>query len=101
MGSSDSKTVRCFAPRSWIRSPRMTVTEPLANPTASWERSSSTARADIYHTCQTNTIVEEVQTSYGKLPAPILHQEGRQTSRLSGLLLGLIQSPHLQNRVIR
>lgn len=47
MGSSDSKTVRCRAPRSWMRSPRTTVTAPLAKPTASWDRSSKAANADI------------------------------------------------------
>lgn len=47
MGSSDSKTIRCFEPRSWIRSPRITATAPFAKPTAIWERSSSAANAEM------------------------------------------------------
>lgn len=48
MGSSDSKTVLCFAPRSCMRSPLITVTAPFANPTASWDRFSSIAKAEIW-----------------------------------------------------
>ena len=46
-GSSDSCTTRCLVPRSCMRSPRMTVTAPLAKPTAIWDRSSSAEKADI------------------------------------------------------
>jgi hypothetical protein len=37
---------RCRAPRSWIRSPRMIVTDPFAKPTATCERSSTAAALD-------------------------------------------------------
>jgi hypothetical protein len=47
IGSSDSKTVRCFAPLSWMRSPLTTVTAPFAKPTASCERSSDAAKAEM------------------------------------------------------
>ena len=47
-GSSDSNTMRCFVPRSWMKSPRTTTTEPLENPTAICLRSSSAASAEIY-----------------------------------------------------
>lgn len=57
IGSSDSKTVRCLAPRSCIRSPRTTVTAPFPNPTASCERFSSAANADIYHNQTSEPIV--------------------------------------------
>ena len=48
IGSSDSNTIRWRAPRSWIRSPRMIVTEPLAKPTATCDRSSTAANAEIW-----------------------------------------------------
>jgi len=49
IGSSDSKTVLCLAPRSCIKSPRITVTAPFPNPTASCERFPSAANAEICH----------------------------------------------------
>lgn len=45
-GSSDSKTILCLVPLSWIKSPRTTVTDPLAKLTATWLRSSSATNAD-------------------------------------------------------
>ncbi|KAA8565982.1 hypothetical protein EYC84_009784 [Monilinia fructicola] len=47
IGSSDSCTVLCLAPLSWIKSPLMTVTAPFPNPTANCERSSIAVNADI------------------------------------------------------
>ena len=47
IGSSDSNTVLCFVPRSCIRSPRITVTAPFANPTATWLKSSRATKAEI------------------------------------------------------
>lgn len=46
-GSSDSNTIRCFVPRSWMKSPLIKATEPLENPTAICLRSSSTTSAEI------------------------------------------------------
>jgi len=69
MGSSDSKTVLCLAPLSCIKSPLTTVTDPLANPIASWERSSSAANADIcYIQLLTAQIVKVRHTGNCLLP---------------------------------
>lgn len=46
IGSSVSSTVRCFVPRSCMKSPRTTVTAPFAKPTATWDRSRKTAKAE-------------------------------------------------------
>ena len=54
IGSCDSKTMRCRAPRSCIKSPRMTVTDPFAKPTAICDKSSKAATADILGGMLTN-----------------------------------------------
>ena len=46
IGSSDSKTVRCFVPLSWMKSPRTTVTAPFPKPTANCVRSFVTVNAE-------------------------------------------------------
>ena len=54
-GSSDSNTMRCFVPRSWMRSPRRTVTAPFPKPTAICERSWDAAKSDIYRLVSART----------------------------------------------
>lgn len=47
IGSSDSKMILCLVPRSWIKSPRISVIEPLANPTATSDNEGVVANAEI------------------------------------------------------
>lgn len=98
MGSSDSWTMRCLVPRSWIRSPRITVTAPLAKPTASCDRSSVAVKADILAACQRgrNSGLIPLITHRKRLPS-IVDAQRAQAGWYAGLLDGLVQSPDLQH----
>ena len=105
IGSSDSNTVLCFAPRSCIRSPRTTVTAPLPNPIASCERLSSTAKADIWrsqpHSSDDNLFNDDLFKAYRKLFPSIVDVERRKALGTSSLFLRLIKCPHLQYWLVR
>lgn len=99
-GSSDSYTMRCLVPRSWTRSPRMTVTAPFAKPTAICVRSSSAAKADIYMP-QVNTqhLLALLRTTHRKLPPPVVNRQSAEAGRHVGPLNQLVQSPSLERRL--
>ena len=59
--------IRCFVPRSWIKSPRMTVTAPFAKPTATCDKSSVAAKADI---CDDPSVPYPLQTQPSLPPKP-------------------------------
>lgn len=101
IGSSDSCTTLCLVPRSCIKSPRMTVTAPLAKPTASWDRSSRAVKADIYKIQnQYMKLLEGPRSAYWELFASIIDVDNTQAGRQSCLLHRLVQGPNLQHGLI-
>lgn len=77
----------------------MIVTDPLAKPTAIWDRSSKTAKAETYGTVSATVKIVNVVASRGwpnwELSPRIIDRDRRQTSRGTSFLLGCIERPNL------
>lgn len=76
----------------------MTVTEPLANPTAIWVRSSVAANAEICYLLAFR-ILRGSKVSYWKLAPAVVDGDGAEARRHVGLLNELVKRPDLEHRL--